>query len=371
MRIYLRGLATSWRLFGPSRNFVFFVFVILAFMILRILSSFFLFLDYIFFPRFQKVEVKRPVFIIGHPRSGTTFVHHLFTGTDEMAAFKAWHILCPSLTARKLIRPLIRYLASKGLTVLVPEETGHKIDLDQVEEEEMLFLHIHDTQFVIIATPLGFDDDDYREIRFHDLQPRRRRIKSAMFLKSCFQRHIYYTKKTQIFAQTHFSTHRIKTLLEVFPDARFIYLHRRPDETLPSFFSLNYYTLDALWGLHRFTSEQILRYYRYQYEASLDLYRYFYSLWHTNGIDKNKVLIIPYEKLREDLPAVFENIIDFTGIEPGDRLRRAVKEQAKKQRGYRRRHNVKALEDFGIDEKSIKRDFSFMFEKDPFSIRQA
>ncbi len=181
---------------------------------------FFLFMDYLIFPGFRKVEIKKPLFVIGHPRSGTSFVHLLYAQTDEMTAFETWHIFCPALTARAFLKPLFRFLIRKK-NILFSEEVGHKIALDRPEEEEMLFFYKFDTQFVLIATLLGFDKDDYREFRFHDLQPREHRIKSAMFLKRCFQRQIYYTGKTQIFAQTHFSTHRIMTLLEVFPDTQF------------------------------------------------------------------------------------------------------------------------------------------------------
>lgn len=364
MDLYLRGVKTSWRLCKCNRDFLFFCSVILFFRIWSLLTNFFLFLDHIFFPGFRKVKVHQPVFIVGHPRSGTTFIHQLFTRTDEMASFKTWHILFPSICQRKLLNPMIRFLIRKKKTELIPEEAGHRIALDKVEEEEMLFVHIRDTQFVLIATPLGFDDDDYREMRFHDLQPRHRRIRSAKFLKRCFQRQIYFTGKTQIFAQIHFSTHRIQTLLEVFPDARFIYMHRTPFETLPSYFSLNYNILDIMWGMHRFTREQILRYFEYRYQASRELYLYFHQLWCNGDIDRGKVLIVPYEMLGRDLPAVFEQIVAFTGIKASRELRCEVEQMAKNQLRYKRKHNVKSLSQFGIDENRIRKDFAFFFEKD-------
>ena len=368
MRLYKKGIVASRQLLGPGKNFIFVIFVVFLFMLLSVFTFITFWLDNIFFRGYRKVEIKKPVFIIGHPRSGTTFIHHLFTGTDQMAAFKAWHVLFPAITGRAIVKPLIRFLTRKGLGVLIPAETGHQIALDKVEEEEMLFLHIHDTQFITIGTPMGFLEDDFRELRFHDLQPRSRRIRSVQFLKGCFQRQIYYTGKTRIFAQTHFSTHRIKTLLEVFPDARFIYMHRMPEETLPSYFSLNYNADDVIWGMHRFSSEQIQTFFNYRYAASLELYRYFYDLWHNNEIDKEKVLIVPYDTLRTDLMATFEKIIAHTGIEPSPALRRAVERQVEKQKNYQRAHKVHTLAEFGIDESRVKKDFAFLYTKDPFGV---
>lgn len=367
MRFYLDGIVTCWRMFGPSRHFLHCLMVILLFMLLFMIKTITCFLDRIFFPEYQKVEVKNPVFIIGHPRSGTTFMHHLFTQTDEMAAFYSWHLLFPAITARIFVRPVVNFLKRRGMTTIIPEETGHGVGIDKVEEEELLFLHNHDTQFAVVLTPLGFLEDPLDRYRLHDQMPDDHRICSARFLKSLFQRHIYDTGKKQIFAQTHFSTHRIKTLMRVFPDARFIYMHRMPEDTLPSSFSLIYNMVDLIWGMHRFTPDQITRFFDYRYRASIDLYRYFYDQWHNNGIDKKRVLIIPYSRLQENLMGVFEQVIRFTGITPSDQLRKTVIQQAAKQKKYKRIHQVRPLEDFGIDSGRLKNDFSFLYGNEPFS----
>jgi hypothetical protein len=359
MKLTRKALEGILNLLGPGWDCVYVACLLLGFKIHFLFMKFFLFLDHIFFPGFHKVDVKKPVFIIGHPRSGTTFIHHLFSQTDETAAFKAWHLLFPSLTARVLVRPVVDFMIRRNHTDLIPKETGHHIALDKPEEEEMLFLHNQDTQFITAITPLGFLDDDFRDMRFHDLQPDHMRLKSAEFLKSCFQRQIYYSGNSQIFAQTHYSTHRIKTLMDVFPDAKFLYIDRAPEETLPSYFSLIHNVMDLIWGLHRFSSNDIKRFFEYRYSASLELYRYFHDL-HMNGdIDENTVMIIPYTELRDDLTGVFERIISFTGIKPSRELRAAVEKQAEKQKQYRREHEVRSISEFGIDEIRVRNDFSF------------
>jgi hypothetical protein len=204
MRFYIYGIRVCWQMFGLSRDFMRCMATIMMFFTLYVIKTITLHLDTIFFPGFKNVEIKQPVFIIGHPRSGTTFMHKLFTQTDEMAAYYSWQILFPAISARKFVAPIVRFFQRRGLTTLIPEETGHGVGLDKVEEEELLFLHKNDTQFNIILTPMGFLDDEFKEYRLHDQMPDVYRLKSARFLKSLFQRHIYYTGKTQIFAQTHF-----------------------------------------------------------------------------------------------------------------------------------------------------------------------
>lgn len=359
MNLYKKGFKGSWDLLGPGLDFVYVSLVMLIFALHSAITWFSLFLDNFFFPGYRNIKVEKPVFIIGHPRSGTTFVHSLFNQTGETASFKAWHLLFPSLTARLLVAPVVNFLIRRNKTDLIPKEAGHHIALDKSEEEEMLFIHNHDTQFVIITTPLGFLDDEFRELRFHDLQPRDRRIRSAIFLKSLFQRQIYYTGNNQIFAQTHFSTHRIKTLMEVFPDAKFIYIDRSPQETLPSYFSLVNNVIDIIWGLHRFSTDQIKRFFEYRYRASLELYGYFHELCNSGEVDKERILIIPYNELKENLIDSFEKIVCFTDISVSPELRAEVEKQDEKQHGYQRAHDVRKLSDFGIDEDRMAKDFAF------------
>lgn len=365
MNLYLKWFKINWKMFGISRHFVFFSAVILSDLIFFLVNRFFLFIDYIFFPGFLNVEVKRPVFIIGHPRSGTSFVHHLFAQSEKIAAFKTWHILFPALTARFVFKPLIKYFIKKN-TILFKEESGHQVAFDEPEEEELLFGYNLDTQFFLVGTLLGFDEDDYTEFRFHDLQPKKRRIKSAMLIKRIFQRHIYFTGKEQIFAQTHFSTHRIMTLLEVFPDAKFIYVHRSPTDTLPSLFSLNYNFLNILYGIERFSYDQIHRFFKNRYQCSLELYRYFYDVWHKGKINTGNVLILPYETLMKNLMSAFNQITAFTGIETNAELTDYAELQYKKQKYYKRKHKVKKLDKFGIQESNIEKDFDFILKPDPF-----
>jgi len=73
-----------------------------------------LWLDNFFFRGYRDVEIKNPIFIIGHPRSGTTFFHRLMIKTDEYLNFKSWQLFFPALTARKFIKPIIDKKIANG-----------------------------------------------------------------------------------------------------------------------------------------------------------------------------------------------------------------------------------------------------------------
>ena len=356
-RYYIRSLIISLKIYGFGRVFASFLF---GEAFLRIFGRITLFLDTIFYKQYHFVQIKNPVFIIGHPRSGTTFLHHMLTSSNETAAFKAWHILFPALTARVLLGPLIQWKIHKGKDEMTPESTGHKISLGQIEEEEMLFYHNYDTQF-ITAGILGMDDREYPELHFHDQQPHARRMKSMAFMNGCFKRHCLFTGQNQIIAQTHFSTMRIKTLLEYYPDAKFIYIVRNPHHVVPSFFSLLHKSIEFRWGRKQISEEVLQRYNRRRYQAMIDLYRYFYDLYKNGEIPTSRVMILPYDELSTDLEKAFDKITRFTGIPVSKQLRENVVKKAATQKNYRRKHIVLELDEFGITHEMIKRDFSFVF----------
>lgn len=360
LKIYSRILISAWKTFGVGIIFLRWLFLAPLFVGFTHLT---LFLDNIFFSPYRQVEVKNPVFIIGHPRSGTTFLHRLLTQTNDFAVFRLWHILLPSLTARTLLKPLVSYLSQTSLATLYPDEVGHKLTLNSEEEEEVLFMHKLDTQFVLLSTPLAFDDREHPEIRFHDRQPQARRQSSIEFFKSCLQRHIFYTGKAQIVAKPNYSIQRLKTLMAEFPDAKFIYLVRSPYETILSHLSLHRSMFDHHWGLDNIPADKLRRYFERRYRYNIELYRYFYELQKNREIPEDRVMVVKYHSLRSNLAETFAKIITFTGIQPSDRLRAAIEKQDKIQGDYHRKHKIVELEEFGLTRSRIAKDLSFVFEE--------
>ena len=359
-QVYYGIMISAWKTFGPGLIFWIWLLFLPLFLLFTHCT---LFLDRIFFPQYCKLQVKNPVFIIGNPRSGTSFLHRLLTQTEDFVAFKTWQLFFPALTARVLVKPIINYLIRHNLTQIVPEESGHGLYLDRVEHDEFLFIHKLDTRFLLSLSPLGFDDREYPELRLHDRQPDSRRYSSVKFFRECLKRQIYYTKKTQVIAHLHFSTYRIKTLLETFPDAKFIYLVRSPYETIPSHLTLGYNVFKYQKRLNNIPEAKLKWYFERRYRYDLELYWYFYELQKKAEISPENVMVLPYNLLCSDLEKSFTQIEKFTGIQPSDKLRQAVKKQAEKQKQYQRKHKIIDLQQFGLSKEQIAQDFDFVFEE--------
>jgi hypothetical protein len=382
LRMYPRILSSCRNTFGIGTWFFYYLLKIPVKLLYVHLS---LFLDNIFFPGYRRVEIKEPVFIIGHPRSGTTFLHTLLTSTEEFLVFKDWELNHPSLTIRKLLKHsrMFRILLSsisdlrfspyrlKAELKRNKEGMGRRIqDYKQnleliAQEEELLFLHILDTQFLTLETPLGFVKQGYPEICFHDDQPHQE--KSVLFFRDCLRRQIYYTGRRQVLAKINFSLFRIKTLLKVFPDAKIIYLARSPLETIPSHFSLHRRLLDRQFGLDNIPEDGLRQYFSHRYHYNILFYKYFEELMEKKIIPENQILEISYDSLKNDLRNTVNKMKSFANLRFSPELESRIDKQAAEQASYRRKHKNLTLEELNLSEEKIRSDFDFVFKRYGFA----
>jgi hypothetical protein len=132
---------------------------------------------------------------------------------------------------------------------------------------------------------------------------------------------------------------------------------------VPSFLSLLHKSIDFRWGLAQIPQDILQRYNERRYQAMIDLYRYFYDLQKNNVLPTDRVMVLPYDLLRNDLNDAFNRIVEFSGITLSEELRKKVAERAEKQESYQRKHQVMDLADFGLTHEKISRDFAFVFEE--------
>ena len=361
--LYYRIIVSHWKTFGFGTSFLGFLFLLPAFFLFTKVT---LFLDRIFFHRYLKAKVENPVFLMGG-RSGTTFVHRLLSETRDFPVFEAWELFFPALTARILMKPIIQRKVKNKRDIIYTEDTGHPLTITTVEEEELLFFHKIDTQFVTSRTPLGFDDIEYPELRFYDHQPEPRRKSSVKFFRKCLQRQIYHTGKTQVVAKINYSVCRMKTLMEEFPDAKFIFFLRSPYEVISSHLSQHRKMLDFHFGLENIPKDKLDRYFKRRYRYDVELYYYGYQMLQSGEIPEDRILLVQYDDLLSKLEPTFEKIIEFTGIKPTPQLREVIQRQAQKQKSFKRKHENSPLEEFGLAQEQVAQDLSIYFEEHGFT----
>jgi hypothetical protein len=180
--------------------------------------------------RARHVAVKRPLFIIGHWRSGTTLVHDLLARDPALGYPTMWHTLVPkSACSFGVIRPLFERMVPRRRPM--DAMAAHILS---PSEEEAAMANLVPWSFHHIWF---FPDNPVRQfergVLFDGLGPRaRRRWKRAYtdFVKMV----AFGWDGKPLVLKNPANTARIPTLLEMFPDARFLFVYRDPYAVYPS-----------------------------------------------------------------------------------------------------------------------------------------
>lgn len=191
--------------------------------------------DFKHFPEILQVPIRRPLFILGLPRTGTTLLHNLLSQDPASRWLSLWELESPSPPPEPDTRktdPRIKNVEKvvKIYNFLAPQlATAHYVNPNGPEECNTLFEH----EFVSTLFELRAHVPSYSEwLTAHDM----------------VAPYVYYRQQLQLLgwrcpgdhwvlkAPAHLLS--LDALLNVFPDACIIQTHRDPLKVLPSICSL-------------------------------------------------------------------------------------------------------------------------------------
>lgn len=215
-----------------------------------------------------------PLFILGHWRSGTTFVHNVFACDRHFGFTTTYQTVFPHLMMWG--QPFFK----KNMAFLMPDHRPTdnlelKVDLPQ-EEEFSLACMMPYSYYNFWFFPEHWLDYAERYLLFNTITEEERSVFKEQFLK-LIKISLWNTHGQQFLSKNPPHTGRVKTLLEMFPNAKFIYLKRNPYtvfESTRSFFSNTIKPLQ----LQDFPEEQLVKdfvevyrrlFYKFEEEKSL------------------------------------------------------------------------------------------------------
>ncbi len=205
-------------------------------------------LDYLLFPRLWRQRVERPVFILGHARSGTTLAHRLLAADgDTFSYFLYWETFFPSLLQKKVIRalgwvdqtllggPIKRRLQAWDDRTFGSTRHIHDMSLWNSEEDQFVMRAAFVTQQWALQVPMMDVIDVFHVDR---MTPKKRR-RWMHHYRECVKRQLLLNGGDRI----HLSKNPVMcgwvaSIIEAFPDARIAVMMRNPLECIPSVLKL-------------------------------------------------------------------------------------------------------------------------------------
>ncbi|PYK84959.1 MAG: sulfotransferase [Verrucomicrobia bacterium] len=184
------------------------------------------------YPGIAQQEIRQPLFVVGLPRSGTTLLHILLAADPAHRAPLTWEVMSPSPPSSKDRQERIRQ-AARNLAMLrwlAPtfesvHATGAELPQECVSLMSPTFMSDQfDTMYNVPTYRAWFFNQDLRSAyEFH-----RRSLQHLQFRRSAEQ----WVLK----APAHMFA--VPALLSIYPDARFVQIHRDPMEAVVSVSSL-------------------------------------------------------------------------------------------------------------------------------------
>ncbi len=324
-------------------------------------------LDNVFFRGYRSQPIREPVFIVGNPRSGTTFLHRLMARDTQTFTFiRLWEVIfAPSITSRKIIKALAaldRRLGSpvnKVIAIVEARTLGqvhmHKMALHDADEDAGMLVYIWSSTFILGFFP--FVEEVLPYLHFDTELPASERERIMTFYRKCLRRHLFAHRagEKRILSKNPVFSPMVGSLRETFPDAKIIYLARNPLETVPSLGSyLDYFV--------KLSTAEECPFPFFDFVRSTAAHWYRYPLDYLAQAPPDSYIVIRYDDLVRDPEQTIIAIYERLGFDMSPEYARILKQEAEKARRFQSTH-VYSLEQFGVTREQLIQEFDDIFER--------
>jgi len=181
--------------------------------------------------RIKRTIIKRqPVFIIGHWRSGTTYLHSLMIQDKQFGYVTNVHAFMPNifLGSRKLFQGFLRrFLPAKR------RMDNIRLGLQEPQEDEYALANL--TNYSLYHG-IAFPNNIRYYARYCSMAGLPKKIvrKWKRVFLNFLKKVTYEVGGKQLVLKNPAHTYRIALLLKLFPEAKFIHIYRNPFDVFPS-----------------------------------------------------------------------------------------------------------------------------------------
>ncbi|MCD6200340.1 MAG: sulfotransferase [Bacteroidales bacterium] len=203
----------------------------LTFLIIVIATPFHLWEKIWFGKKLKGYHFKEPpVFILGHWRSGTTLLHTALCKDPEAGYVTTYHSVFPNNLASKW---LFKSLMAMKMPRRRPSD-NMPLHTDYPQEDELAFSNCQPyAYYTIFYFPDKYKTIYDQSVHHKGLSPEEKQRWFATY-RNLLKKAMLNTKGKQLIVKNPVNTARIKQILKLFPNAKFIYIYRNPVSTFLS-----------------------------------------------------------------------------------------------------------------------------------------
>ena len=278
-----------------------------------------------------------PIFILGHWRSGTTYVQRVLCQNDDVAYLRQYEALLPlgSSMHSLFFKPLMALI----FAIFRVKHPTHKVQMkvDFPSEEDIALC-----SGGFPYTPMWGHIYSKQAQSFFD---KYLIYKSGSAEQSKFKTHYQYIvnrtsllfRGKQLVLKSPANTNRIPELLEMYPEAKFIYLSREAEEVYHS--TMNLLKNNKVQWLSEMTESEMQHLFAGVYMKTIERYESTKSL-----IPEKNLFEISLEDIRKAPHKSFEQLITFLGwqLKPQGkaRLRSFIREEHRQTSGCNSKQQI-------------------------------
>ncbi|GAB4187307.1 MAG: sulfotransferase [Wenzhouxiangellaceae bacterium] len=268
-----------------------------------------------------------PVFIIGHWRSGTTHLHNVISQDPRFGYLSTLQAVFPSCSVTLSRSNLLKQQIAK----LLPEKRmmdNVKMGLDYPQEEEFSLSCLTTASHHCNHFPDTIAESFDNYVLFNTSEQNKKRWKDNYL--SVIKKASFMAGGKQLILKNPYNTARIKTLLEIFPNAKFIHIYRNPYNIYVS--SLHDFVKEAEeMALQDFSEDEFAELCFELYEKLMKAY------WESKDlVPKGNLAEVAYEDFDSQPLAEVERIYDELNLELDGPARQSITAYLDSIAGYKK-----------------------------------
>ena len=211
--------------------------------IMNILSPFRAYEESAVLPKARKSSPEKIVFIVGHWRSGTTFLHNLMCSALNSTFISTYHtVFANYMGSQALVKPIMR--------IVMPDRRpadNMKLDADLPQEEEFALSNTNPHSYYrFMYFPRNYDKYYREAIHFEGLTAGEVEAFTRDY-RDIIHKAQYFRPAQNMIVKNPVNTGRVAWLHQQYPDAKFIHIYRSPYDVYRSTFRFFSQLLPTLW----------------------------------------------------------------------------------------------------------------------------